>query len=208
MPFLVWFEHDRVQPQNFMSKWQRPSIPEGSVDNKICNALKMCWTFLSSSLSGSKKVNWSYLQGPRDTPLLGVTIGQLLEERAEQHPDKLAVAVRHQQKRLTFEQLLEEVSKNASEHSVYFCSYSLFNVNCSFKQPRLIVFCIYQIWFQSDQLAAGLLALGVKRGDRVGIWAPNCLEWLLTQFGTARAGMIMVGLFHLCYVPVIKMFVL
>ena len=42
---------------------------------------------------------------------MGVTIGQLLEERAEQHPDKLAVAVRHQQKRLTFEQLLEEVSK-------------------------------------------------------------------------------------------------
>ncbi len=47
---------------------------------------------------------------------------------------------------------------------------------------------------QSDMLAAGLMAYGVKRGDRVGIWSPNYVEWILTQFATARAGMIMVGL--------------
>ena len=46
---------------------------------------------------------------------------------------------------------------------------------------------------RSDDVAAGLLALGVKRGDRVGIWAPNCIEWLLVQFGTARIGAILVN---------------
>lgn len=43
-----------------------------------------------------------------------------------------------------------------------------------------------------DRLAAGLLALGVTRGERVGIWAPNRPEWLLTQFATARIGAILV----------------
>jgi fatty-acyl-CoA synthase len=43
-------------------------------------------------------------------------------------------------------------------------------------------------------LAAGLLRLGLLPGDRVGIWSPNCAEWVLTQFATARAGLIMVNI--------------
>ncbi len=43
-----------------------------------------------------------------------------------------------------------------------------------------------------DELAAGLLAIGIEPGDRVGIWAPNRVEWCLTQFATARIGAIMV----------------
>ncbi len=43
-----------------------------------------------------------------------------------------------------------------------------------------------------DELAAGLLALGLEPGDRIGIWAPNCCEWVLTQFASARAGLILV----------------
>jgi len=43
-------------------------------------------------------------------------------------------------------------------------------------------------------LAAGLLALGLEPGDRVGIWAPNCSEWALTQFATAKAGLILVNI--------------
>ena len=43
-----------------------------------------------------------------------------------------------------------------------------------------------------DQLAAGLLAIGIKPGDRVGIWSPNNIEWCLTQFATAKIGAIMV----------------
>jgi fatty-acyl-CoA synthase len=43
-------------------------------------------------------------------------------------------------------------------------------------------------------LAAGLLALGLQPGDRVGIWSQNCAEWVLVQFATARAGLIMVNI--------------
>ena len=46
----------------------------------------------------------------------------------------------------------------------------------------------------SDEVAAGLLALGIRRGNRVGIWSPNRLEWLLAQFGTARIGAILVNI--------------
>jgi len=45
-----------------------------------------------------------------------------------------------------------------------------------------------------DAMAAGLMALGLRRGDRVGIWSPNRVEWLLTQFATARAGLVMVNI--------------
>ena len=43
-----------------------------------------------------------------------------------------------------------------------------------------------------DALAAGLLKLGLQKGDRLGIWSPNRYEWLLTQFATARVGIILV----------------
>ncbi|GGZ61459.1 AMP-binding protein [Streptomyces inusitatus] len=45
-----------------------------------------------------------------------------------------------------------------------------------------------------DELARGLLGIGVARGDRVGIWAVNCAEWVLTQYATARIGAIMVNI--------------
>lgn len=50
-----------------------------------------------------------------------------------------------------------------------------------------------QLLTQADKLAAGLLSLGVERGDRVGIWSHNCPEWILLQYATARAGMILVN---------------
>ena len=45
-----------------------------------------------------------------------------------------------------------------------------------------------------DALAAGLLALGLEPGDRIGIWAPNCSEWTLVQFASAKAGLILVNI--------------
>ena len=39
-----------------------------------------------------------------------------------------------------------------------------------------------------EAVALGLLALGVRTGDRVGIWAPNCAEWVFVQYATARSG--------------------
>ncbi len=43
-----------------------------------------------------------------------------------------------------------------------------------------------------DKVAAGLIALDVQIGDRVGIWSPNCAEWVLVQYATARIGAILV----------------
>ena len=45
-----------------------------------------------------------------------------------------------------------------------------------------------------DAFAAGLLALGLEPGDRVGIWSPNNAQWVVTQFATAKAGLILVNI--------------
>src|ERR1700728_683517 len=45
-----------------------------------------------------------------------------------------------------------------------------------------------------DRLATGLLTLGLHPGDRIGIWSPNNSEWVLTQFATAKAGLILVNI--------------
>jgi fatty-acyl-CoA synthase len=45
-----------------------------------------------------------------------------------------------------------------------------------------------------DALALGLLAAGIAKGDRVGIWAPNCAEWVLTQYATAKIGAVLVNI--------------
>jgi fatty-acyl-CoA synthase len=45
-----------------------------------------------------------------------------------------------------------------------------------------------------DALALGLLAAGIVKDDRVGIWAPNCAEWVYTQFATAKIGAILVNI--------------
>ena len=46
---------------------------------------------------------------------------------------------------------------------------------------------------RGDDLAAGLMSLGLERGDRVGIWSPNRYEWTLAQFATAKAGLVLVN---------------
>ena len=45
-----------------------------------------------------------------------------------------------------------------------------------------------------DQFAAGLIALGLEPGDRLGIWSPNNAEWVVTQFAAAKAGLILVNI--------------
>jgi len=51
-----------------------------------------------------------------------------------------------------------------------------------------------QLRDRADRLAAGLLGLGLNPGDRVGIWSQNRVEWVLTQFATAKAGFVMVNI--------------
>ena len=51
-----------------------------------------------------------------------------------------------------------------------------------------------EFYEQVTAVAKGLIALGVKQGDRVGIWSPNCYEWTLLQYATAKIGVIMVNI--------------
>jgi fatty-acyl-CoA synthase len=51
-----------------------------------------------------------------------------------------------------------------------------------------------QLDAEVDAAAIGLIAAGIEAGDRVGIWAPNCAEWVLLQYATARMGAILVNI--------------
>ncbi|XP_042231461.1 medium-chain acyl-CoA ligase ACSF2, mitochondrial-like isoform X2 [Homarus americanus] len=97
---------------------------------------------------------WSYLSNPGKWPLLGISVGQVMNQAAEIYGDQEAIVSIHQATRRTFTQVQQE----------------------------------------SEQLAAGLLALGLQRGDRLGIWGPNSYEWYLTQFAAAKAGLILVNI--------------
>ena len=96
----------------------------------------------------------SYVSGVSDTPLLGMTIGDVFDQTVARLPGNDALIVGHQGVRYTYSQLREEV----------------------------------------DRCARGLIALGVSKGDRVGIWAPNRAEWTITQFATAKIGAILVNI--------------
>jgi fatty-acyl-CoA synthase len=50
------------------------------------------------------------------------------------------------------------------------------------------------LWDETSRVARGLLARGVSRGDRVGIWSPNRAEWVILQFATARIGAVLVNI--------------
>ena len=94
----------------------------------------------------------SYARGPA-RPLLELTIGDLLRRTATRYPDRLAVASRHQGKRMTWAELDEA----------------------------------------ADRVARGLWSLGIRHGDRVGIWSTNCIEWIMMHMGCARAGASLVN---------------
>ena len=96
----------------------------------------------------------SYASGTSDAPLIGQTIGDNLEATVERFPDDDALVSRHQNVRLSWRELNDQV----------------------------------------DRLARGLMEHGLERGDRVGIWSPNRVEWVLLQFATAKAGVILVNL--------------
>jgi len=51
-----------------------------------------------------------------------------------------------------------------------------------------------ELWREVEQVALGLLAIGIESGDRVGIWSPTCAEWTYLQFATARVGAILVNI--------------
>ncbi|MGY3040860.1 fatty-acyl-CoA synthase [Rhodanobacter sp. TND4EL1] len=96
----------------------------------------------------------SYVHGASAKPLLGDTVGGLLDRIAAKYPQRPALVVRAQDVRLSYRQFHAEV----------------------------------------ERIAAGLLALGLQRGERVGIWAPNRAEWVVLQFAAPMAGLILVNI--------------
>ena len=96
----------------------------------------------------------SYVNGVGETPLLGLTIGEMFDQIVAAHPNQEALIVRHQALRYTYRQLQAEV----------------------------------------DRCARGLMALGLQKGERIGIWSPNRAEWTITQFATSKIGAILVNI--------------
>lgn len=80
----------------------------------------------------------------------------------------------------TIGQYFDSIVDNNPDHPAIIVTHQ--NVRLSYRQYQTKI----------NQLAMALLALGVKPGDRVGIWSPNNIEWCLTQFATAKIGAIMV----------------
>ena len=96
----------------------------------------------------------SYSHGGGGPPLLGLTVSGVLDNAAENWPDRDAVIVSEQGVRWSWKELRQRARK----------------------------------------LAVGLLATGLEPGDRIGMLAPNRAEWLLAQFGSAYAGLILVNI--------------
>jgi fatty-acyl-CoA synthase len=57
-----------------------------------------------------------------------------------------------------------------------------------------IVWSYAELGSEVEAFAAGLLKLGLDRGDRIGLWAPNCVEWTVTQYAAAKLGLVLVNL--------------
>ena len=96
----------------------------------------------------------SYSSGISDIPLIGMTIGDMLDSIADKYPENEAIVSVEQNIRWTY---------------------------AEFKT-------------RAEMLGRSLMAIGVKKGDRVAIWAMNYAEWILVQFATAKIGAIMVNI--------------
>ena len=100
------------------------------------------------------QVRLSYAYGTSNQPLLGMTIAEKFDQACQQYADQDALVSVHQNVRLTYKQLQQQV----------------------------------------NAFACSLLKLGFKKGDRLAIWSPNCVEWTITQFAAFKAGVILVNL--------------
>ncbi|MDX2413015.1 MAG: AMP-binding protein [Woeseiaceae bacterium] len=96
----------------------------------------------------------SYAHGGVGPPLVGITVGGVLDDAASRWPDRDALVVTDQDVRWSWKELRE----------------------------------------RARALATGLLATGLNPGDRIGMLAPNRAEWLVAQFGSAYAGLILVNI--------------
>jgi fatty-acyl-CoA synthase len=96
----------------------------------------------------------SYNHGVSTVPLIGKTIGALLDDVAAEFGGNEALVSVFEERRQSYAQFLEEVNR----------------------------------------CARALMALGVEKGDRVGIWSTNCAAWVIVQFATAKIGAVLVNI--------------
>ncbi len=83
---------------------------------------------------------------------------------------------------LTIGQLLDQAAAQHGENEALICCHQ--DIRWSYDEFKAEV----------ERVAAGLISLGLNKGDRVGIWSPNKAEWVVTQFATAKAGLILVSI--------------
>jgi fatty-acyl-CoA synthase len=120
----------------------------------VAEAVVVCVSLASvTPQAGHMSNELSYTSGVSHVPLLGETIGENLRRTVQRFGQRDALVVRHQDVRLTYQELWQ-----------------------------VITLC-----------ARGLLAHGVQKGDRVGVWSPNRYEWVVLQFAAARVGAILVN---------------
>jgi fatty-acyl-CoA synthase len=108
----------------------------------------------------------SYASGPSPTPLLGHTIGADFDRTVAAHGDRDALVDR--------------------------ATAPLPWLDTTGPDGRRWTY--RKLAAEVDAVALGLLELGVGTGDRVGIWAPNCAEWVFVQYATAKIGAILVNI--------------
>src|SRR6266581_2885287 len=96
----------------------------------------------------------SYAHGVSTRPLIGKTMGDLLDEMAAEFAANEALVSVFENDRFTYATFRDEVNR----------------------------------------VARALMALGVQKGERVGIWSTNCAAWVLAQFATAKIGAILVNI--------------
>jgi fatty-acyl-CoA synthase len=97
---------------------------------------------------------FSYMHGVSDVPLIGKTIGAMLDDVATEFGANEALVSVFEDRRLTYAEFRDE----------------------------------------TDRYARALMAIGVEKDDRVGLWATNCAAWVIIQFATAKIGAILVNL--------------
>ena len=94
------------------------------------------------------------------------------------------------------------VSGASAQPLVYWCVDEVLKAAAAQSPQRLglaapfqsLSFSFAELDAEVERVARGLVALGLERGDRIGIWSPNCAEWILTMFAAARAGLVLVNI--------------
>ena len=82
----------------------------------------------------------------------------------------------------TIDENLKKTAAKYANQEALICSHQ--NYRATYKE----------FYDQVVEVAKGLIALGVKRGERVGVWSPNCYQWTLLQYATAKIGVILVNI--------------